>query len=473
MNDPGRIAIIGAGPTGLGAAWRLAELGHHDFVVLDRRGTAGGLASSYVDEHGFTWDIGGHVQFSHYSYYDDVLDSLPIEWLHHQRESWVWFKERFVPYPFQNNIHRLDPDDRAYVLRGLEEAARLRPQMPKAVSFREWIDQTFGEGMASLFLVPYNKKVWAYPPEMLDATWVGERVAVPDLDRIRRNIAEHRDDVSWGPNNTFRFPLHGGTGAIWSNVAARLDPRKLHFGSAVQRIDLRDRSIELAGGRTLRYDTLINTMPVVELCRLAADTPDAVRTAAESLVSSSTHVLGVGLRGEIPATLGKKCWMYFPESHNPYYRVTVFSNYSPKNAPDGAHWSLMAEVSESPAKPVNRETLFDDVIAAMHRDRLIGHSTIVSRWHHFERYGYPTPSLGRKAALSVIHAGLEPLRVFSRGRFGAWTYEVSNQDHSFMQGVELADRLTGVGEEHTLPRPDYVNGGAFLRRSEPAYHAPR
>jgi protoporphyrinogen oxidase len=473
MNDPGRIAIIGAGPTGLGAAWRLAELGHDDFVIVDRRGFAGGLASSFIDDHGFTWDIGGHVQFSHYAYYDDVLDSLPIEWLHHQRESWVWFKERFVPYPFQNNIHRLDAEDRAYVLQGLEDAARERLHAAKAANFREWIDQTFGEGMAALFLVPYNRKVWAWPPETLDASWVGDRVAVPDLDRIRRNIAEHRDDVSWGPNNTFRFPLHGGTGAIWLNVAQRIDPHRLQFDSAVERIDFETRELVLAGGRTIRYDTLINTMPLPELCRLVPSAPSDVTRAADSLVSSSTHVFGVGLRGEIPRVLARKCWMYFPESHNPYYRVTVFSNYSPKNVPDGGYWSLMAEVSESPVKAVDGETLFDDVIEAMRRDRLIGDSTVVSRWHHFERYGYPTPSLGRDAALEVIHRGLEPLRVFSRGRFGAWKYEVSNQDHSFMQGVELADRLTGAGEEHTLPRPDHANSGAFLRRSEPAYHAPR
>lgn len=461
MNDPGRIAIIGAGPTGLGAAWRLRELGYGDAVILDGRAVAGGLAASFVDENGFTWDIGGHVQFSHYSYYDDVLDSLPIEWLHHQRESWVWFKDRFVPYPFQNNIHRLDPDDRQRVLRGLEIADERRPAAKKPANFLEWIHWTFGDGMAELFLIPYNHKVWAYPPEMLNTRWVGERVAVPNVDRIRRNIAEHRDDVSWGPNNTFRFPLHGGTGAIWSAVAAKL---KLSLGSGVRSVDLHEKTLDVSDGRTLRYDTLINTIPLPEFCRLAPAVPQDVRNAADSLTSSTTHVFGVGLRGEIPPVLAKKCWMYFPERHNPYYRVTVFSNYSPKNVPDGNYWSLMAEVSESPMKAVDRGSVFDDVIRAMHQDRLIGTSEIVSRWHHTERYGYPTPTIGRDAALDAIHAGLEPLRVFSRGRFGAWKYEVSNQDHSFMQGVELVDRLLGRGEEYTLPQPDHANSGVFLRQ---------
>src|SRR5581483_2117354 len=108
-----RVVILGAGPAGLGAAYRLQELGVTDVEVLEARDHPGGLASSYVDAEGFTWDVGGHVQFSHYDYYDAVLDrALGDEWLWHERQSWIWIAGRFVPYPFQNNIHRLDPADR-------------------------------------------------------------------------------------------------------------------------------------------------------------------------------------------------------------------------------------------------------------------------------------------------------------------------------------------------------------------------
>src|SRR5688572_5962823 len=101
-----RYVIIGAGPTGLGAAYRLKELGQSDFLVLERDKHVGGLAASFVDDKGFTWDIGGHVQFSHYKYFDDLMvKALGADgWFHHQRESWAWMRDRFVPYPVQNNI---------------------------------------------------------------------------------------------------------------------------------------------------------------------------------------------------------------------------------------------------------------------------------------------------------------------------------------------------------------------------------
>src|SRR5689334_22194993 len=71
-----RIAIIGAGPTGLGAAHRLQELGFTGFTVFEKEQHTGGLATSFVDSAGFTWDVGGHVQFSHYTYFDNLMDKL-------------------------------------------------------------------------------------------------------------------------------------------------------------------------------------------------------------------------------------------------------------------------------------------------------------------------------------------------------------------------------------------------------------
>jgi hypothetical protein len=156
--------------------------------------------------------------------------------------------------------------------------------------------------------------------------------------------------------------------------------------------------------------------------------------------------------------------MYFPEAHSPYYRVTVFSNYSPHNVPDaGTDWSLMAEVCETPERRVDAQTLPARVVAALRRDALIPRgAAVVSVWSRREEHGYPTPYRGRDEDLAVLRPELEARGVSSRGRFGAWMYEVSNQDHSFMQGVEVADRLLGAGEETTVVDPERVNRGAFL-----------
>jgi protoporphyrinogen oxidase len=452
--------IIGSGPTGLGAAYRLKELGINDFIILERESYVGGLATSFVDDQGFLWDIGGHVQFSHYKYFDDLMVKALGEdgWLNHQRESWVWMRNRFVPYPFQNNIKYLPKEDMWKCLSGLIELYK-NPKSGRPKNFREWIMATFGEGLAEVFMIPYNFKVWAHPAEEMNAVWVGERVAVTDLQRVTENILFDREDFSWGPNNTFQFPKHGGTGAIWKAVGDLVGLENVLLNADVQRVDPTAKQITLADGRTVGYQTLLSTMPLDTFTPKIDGFPAHLTDRAQGLKHSSTNVIGIGLKGKPKPELAPKCWMYFPESNSPYYRITVFSNYSPNNVPDiNQYWSLMTETSESSHKPVNRETLVEDTVRALLEDGLIeSEDQIVSRFLYSTDYGYPTPSVERDGILKDVLPALEPMDIYSRGRFGAWKYEVSNQDHSLMQGVEWTNRVVLGVPELTLNFPDTAN----------------
>jgi protoporphyrinogen oxidase len=460
-----RHLIIGAGPTGLGAAWRLEQRGITDWLVVEAGNVAGGLARSIVDVCGFTWDLGGHVQFSHYEMFDQLMnDLLGVDgWLYHDRESWVWVRGQFVPYPFQLNLHRLRDADRDVCLRGLEETAASGSTRTTPTHFADWILQTFGTGIADLFMRPYNQKVWARKPEHMDWRWIGDRVAVADIARVRENVRLRRDDVSWGPNNRFRFPRRGGTGAVWQALAGRLSarPRRaggVMFGAAVRHVDTRERRVALADGREFTYEQLISTMPLDRFVAMS-DVASDLRAAVRDLEHSSTHVVGVGLHGAAPPALATKCWMYFPESNCPFYRVTHFSHYSPHNVPDATtQWSLMAEVSESPHHAVDSERVVVDVVRGLVATSLVSSERQVHHtWHTRLEHGYPVPSLNRDRGLDGIQDVLRARNVYSRGRFGAWKYEVSNQDHSFAQGVEAVDAWLDGTEEVTLQRPDEVN----------------
>ena len=348
-----KIVILGAGPTGLGAAYRLRETGHENFVVLEARGSAGGLASSETSANGFIYDIGGHVLFSHFRYFDELFDRmLGDEYQELQREAWVWMMDRFLPYPFQNNIKDLParggPEVRARRDRGAEGASASGKKTYE--TFEEMIFGVFGKGIAEYFMMPYNFKVWAHPPKMLGTHWIGERVPVVDLERMITNVLLDRPDVSWGPNNTFKYPRHGGTGGMFLRVASTLEDR-IRYGAQAVGLDVRRKRVLLADGTDEGYDQLISTVPVDKLVqsipgralgRSRGDEAPASLRAARSSESAS--------RSPRPTT---KCWMYFPEENCPYYRVTYLSNYSPEVVPDATRqYSLLAEVSRSPYKPV-------------------------------------------------------------------------------------------------------------------------
>ena len=468
-----RHLILGAGPAGLGAALRLQEAGV-DWLICEREAEPGGLSASFVDERGFTWDYGGHVLFSHYETFDKRINAARPHagaWLDHRRESWIWQGDRFIPYPFQYNLHRLPPEGAAACLRGVEEALRVRHDTPPA-NFRELLLRSFGLPICEHFMFPYNDKVWAWPLDEMDCDWIGERVAMPDIARIRAGFEQRRDDKSWGPNNAFRFPDRGGTGAIWKALADGLPPERLRFRAEAVAVDASARTIRLRGGDVIGYDACISTIPLDQLAALA---DDPALTPRIPLRASATRVIGIGLAGTPPPDIRTKCWMYFPCANSPHYRVTVFSNYSPSHVPGpGPQWSLMAEVSESPVKRVDADGLVQTCVNALVEDGLIPDpAQIVSTTMRRVPYGYPTPFLGRKACVAELLAALEARSLYSRGRFGAWTYEAGNMDHAFMQGYECVGRLLNGGGpecEPTLNTPHVVNS-RYNPESE-AFHAP-
>jgi protoporphyrinogen oxidase len=447
-----KIVILGSGPTGLGAAWRLKELKCQTYKLFEKNAYPGGLSSSFIDEKGFTWDMGGHVLFSHYEYFDRLMELLlKDQWLFHERESWVCIKNRFVPYPFQNNLRYLPKEDMWKCLSGIMELYK-KKIAPK--NFKEWILSTFGEGIAELFMFPYNDKVWAYPAEKMSFSWIGERVAITDCKKVTENILFEKDDLSWGPNNKFRFPMKGGTGEIWKQLYNRLDKEKVFLNANVEEINTKKREISV-NGKKEKYDVLISTLPLDKFLMMS-DIKD--ESSKKKLIYSSVNFFGIGMKGTPPDILKKKYWIYFPEHNCPFYRATVFSNYSPNNVPDiKKHWSLMLEVSESPSKPVNHNTIKEEVIqGAIHTNLIKSRSEIVDDWEYFEQYGYPTPSLGRDEGIKILKK-LEEKGIYSRGRFGAWKYEVGNMDHSLMQGVEAVNKIILGEEEKTLWHPETVN----------------
>lgn len=443
-----RYVIIGAGPTGLGAARRLSELGEKSFLILEKNSRPGGLASSFTDDKGFTWDIGGHVMFSHYEYYDNLIEELlQGEYTEHLRESWVRILKCWVPYPFQNNIRHLPNQEKWECVRGLLPGER---SDKNPANFFEWIHSVFGKGIARHFMEPYNYKVWATQPEKMNFSWIGERVSVIDLRSVLKNILLERDQLSWGPNNKFTFPLKGGTGTIFKKLAATISDH-IKYKTQVTTIDPKAKTVTDAEGNTFEYEHLLNTGPIDILASRWLSAPSTqLVNAAKTLRHNSVLVAGIGLSGSKPDS---RCWMYFPEKDTPFYRVTNFHNYSPNNTPDpGQGRALMCEVSYSDDKPIDKQNIIKQVEDGLVNTSMLeeeARKEIISRWSINVDYGYPIPCLQRDEALKVLQPALESMNIYSRGRFGGWKYEVSNMDHSVMQGVEWAERMINGQPETT------------------------
>jgi protoporphyrinogen oxidase len=444
------IVILGAGPTGLGAAYRLSERGEKDFEIFERASQIGGLATSFEDAKGFTWDVSGHIIFSGYPYFNAFLERVlgPSGVRRIDRESWIKFEDRYVRYPFQNHLSSLPEEAMIECLIGLIESQTIGKDRAFS-NFEEWVLAKFGAGVSKHFMAPYNFKVWSTPLNRMGFYWIADRVAVVDW-KIALTTALSPQVTDWGPNATFGYPATRGTVGLWLAVLPYLGDRVRTRKRAVA-IDEDKREIEFSDGTKRTYDRLLSTLPINALVSRLRHAPEPVRQACRKLLFNRLFSVGIGLERPSPST---KNWIYFPNPKTPFYRMTYLSNYSPDIVPNGdtsRYCSLLTETTYSPHRPLPPGNFVKAVLDGLLAEGILEPSDVskvVSTYLIHAGHAYPVPSVDRDEALAIIQPYLESKQIYSRGRFGSWKYEIGNQDHSLMQGVELVDRwLDGTDEK--------------------------
>jgi protoporphyrinogen oxidase len=441
--------ILGAGPTGLGAAYRLAERGEKDFEIFERAPQIGGLASSFEDSKGFTWDVSGHIIFSNYAYFNSFLErALGKDGIRRiDRESWIKFEDRYIRYPFQNHLSSLPEEAMLECLVGLIESQTI-DRNRAFTNFEEWVLAKFGAGVSKHFMAPYNRKVWATPLNRMGFYWIAERVSVVDWKKALET-ALRPAVTDWGPNATFGYPATRGTVGLWLAVLPFLGDRVRTRKRALS-IDENKREIAFTDGTTRGYDRLLSTLPLDALVARLCHAPEAVRSASEKLMFNRLFSVGIGLARRSPST---KNWIYFPNPKTPFYRITYLSNYSPDIVPEGdtsRYCSLLTETTYSPHHRLPAGNFVKAVLDGLLSEKILEPSDlnkVVSTYLIHAGHAYPIPSIDRDEALAVIQPYLESKGIYSRGRFGSWKYEIGNQDHSMMQGVELVDHWLDGSEE--------------------------
>ena len=112
------VVVIGAGPTGLSAAYHLQQ----DALLVEQNDRVGGWCRS-VQTNGFTFDFAGHIMFSNDPYVHELYQLLLGDNVHWQdREAWIFSKGVYTRYPFQGALHGLPADVIKECLLGAIEA---------------------------------------------------------------------------------------------------------------------------------------------------------------------------------------------------------------------------------------------------------------------------------------------------------------------------------------------------------------
>ncbi len=347
MSKAIEVAIIGAGPAGLTAAWQLAKGGAKVQVLEADSRYVGGIART-VEYKGFRFDIGGHRFFSKSQEIEDLwTELLGDDMLLRPRSSRIYYDGKFYAYPLRAA--------EAFWNLGVWETARcltsyawskcvpIRP----ARSFEDWVSNQFGKRLYQIFFKTYTEKVWGMKCQEISADWAAQRIKGLSLSSaiwsalFPAKKSRSRADTVKTLIDQFRYPRLG-PGMMWNAAAERTRA----LGGTVQ-LGTRVTTVEriASSGRwrvhmrqedgtssTADFDHVISSAPLRELVEgLQPTVSAAALTSARALRYRDFLTVALIVKPRRPFSDN---WIYIHDPAVKVGRVQNYGSWSPEMVPD-------------------------------------------------------------------------------------------------------------------------------------------
>jgi protoporphyrinogen oxidase len=337
MSGRAEVVILGAGPSGVGAAYRLAVTGKAAATVLERAPRVGGLAGSF-ELGGLNVDFGSHRLHPACDpgILSDIRRLLGNDLLDRPRHGRIRLRGRWIHFPLKplDLVLRLPPGFALGTAGDLvRKALPARATDSAGESFASVLHRGLGRTICRDFYFPYARKIWGLDPEELSATQARRRVKAGSLGGLARKVLSAVPGLKPQGAGRFFYP-RGGYGEIAERYfgAARDLGATFQFGAGVEAVHLLPEGgcrVEFRAGdqvRSLRADHVWSTIPVTALARsLRPAAPPEVIEAANGIQFRSMIliylVLGQRRFSEFDAH-------YFPETEVPITRMSEPRNYS-------------------------------------------------------------------------------------------------------------------------------------------------
>ena len=342
------VAIIGAGPAGLTAAYLLSKQGLSVTVIEKDPVYVGGISRT-VEHKGFRFDIGGHRFFSKSQEVVALWNEiLPDDFIQRPRMSRIYYEGKFYSYPLRafealGNLGII----RSSLCMASFGWAKLFPKKD-VKSFEDWTINQFGHKLYSIFFKTYTEKVWGMPCDEMSADWAAQRIkglslGAAVIDGLKRSLGLNKK-----PNDgmetktlleTFRYPRQG-PGMMWNaardkvvamgnGVAMDTSLKQLRFDDVTQRWNMQT----VTGNGTvanINAAHVISSAPMRELAGRIYPLP-ATLPSAMNLNYRDFLTVALMIKSD---DLFPDNWIYIHDDKVKVGRVQNFRSWSPEMVPD-------------------------------------------------------------------------------------------------------------------------------------------
>lgn len=399
--------IIGAGISGLSYA---AKLSHSDYQIIEKDDSIGGYCRT-IYSGSYIWDYAGHFfHFQHSDIKDFVLRNMDKDsMLTVEKKTQIYYKGKYIDYPFQMNIHQLEKEefiDCLYDLFAKEDNDYL--------SFKEMLYCKFGKSIAEKFLVPYNEKLYATDLNLLDTEAMGRFFPYADKEEVILNFKNKSNNTY---NSHFLYPKKGIIEVVKS-IASRCREENISLQEEVLHIDYLEKVV-FTNKRKIKYDNLISTTPLPKLL-------DLCDVEYDKSIYSCNKVLVFNLGFDKKGVDRVNNWVYFPESEYIFYRVGYYDNIIGQDK-----LSLYIEIGFKQTDSIDDiSVLLEKVLDDLRKTGVITDHKLMD-WVHIimdPAYVHITKDSEKDKWDKINH--LRKHNIHTIGRYGEWKY-CSLEDNIF------------------------------------------
>jgi protoporphyrinogen oxidase len=456
LEDMVDVAIIGAGPAGLTAAYLLSKKGYSVTVIEKDPHYVGGISRT-VEHAGFRFDIGGHRFFSKSQEVVDLWNEiLPDDFIQRPRMSRIFYEGKFYSYP----LRAFEALWNLGIWRStlcMASYARWKIFPKKDVrSFEDWTVNQFGWKLYSIFFKTYTEKVWGMPCDEMSADWAAQRIKGLSLwgavvDGLKRSLGLNKR-----PNDgmqtktlleTFRYPRLG-PGMMWEAARnfVRAKGNAVLMGHALKQLaqdgegNWRVSASHADGERVIVAKHVISSAPMRELAARIHPIPDTFPEAKQlNYRDFLTVALMISREDLFPDN-----WIYIHDERVQVGRVQNFRSWSPEMVPDASIACVGLEYfcfegdglwSSSDADLIAQATREMAILGLCQPEDVVGGAVVR------QEKAYPVYDDGYEANVRAMRDELEARypTLHMVGRNGMHRY--NNQDHAMMTAMLTVENI--------------------------------
>ena len=395
-----KIAIIGAGVSGLSAAHFLKE---HQVVVFEKDHCAGGLIKCRRVDGSLFHTCGGHV-FN--SKRQTVLDWFwsrfnQDEAFHKTDRNAVVFmnEDQAIPYPIENHLYLFDEHTQKQFISDLITIAQNEGVEPH--NFEEFLKGRFGQTLYELYFQPYNEKVWRRDLRQVPLSWLEGKLPMPTVEEIIYNNINHVKEKAF-VHATFWYERQNGSQFLADQLAEGLDIR---YHSEIDSIRLIEGKWHVAGEV---FDKVVFCGNIKDMVKMieGVDLTSYFQPVEKLEYHGTTAVF-------CEIDQNPYSWIYLPSRDYNSHRIICTGNFAASNNSSSVPADRITATVEF-TDLIKKEEIFDNL------SKIPLHPKYLD--HQYNKYTYPIQDANTRGMIKQLKAVLAPYQFYFTGRFADWEY---------------------------------------------------